>query len=85
MVISWAEMLIVEVLRIPKLTVVAVEAIPELTDSVFVQPVVFPLLIAPDTGAIVKVSVGSTVACTCTDSIVPIVAFALSSVIELAS
>lgn len=63
-VISWAEILMLEVLRVPRLTVVAVEGIPFLTDSEFAQPVMLPVLIAPETGAIEKVSVGSAVAWT---------------------
>ncbi len=58
---------------IPRFTNVEVEVIPELVVSVFVQPVVFPVLIADpfEIPAIVKVRLGSTVACICTESIIP--------------
>lgn len=78
--ISWAEILIAALERLPRLTVVAVEAMPVLVVSVLVQPVVFPVLIAVELAipAMVKVRVGSTVACTWIDELVPILIFAVS-------
>src|SRR3989344_3792690 len=67
----WAEILIAALLIIPKLIVLAVAAMPVFVLSVFVQPVVLLVLIAVASPipAIVKVRLGSTVACTWTDSI----------------
>lgn len=59
---------------------VAVELLPALVTSVLVQPVVLPVLMAALLAmpAIVKVRVGSTFACTWTDSIVAILDLAVS-------
>lgn len=71
----------------PISTTVAFEPRPVLVVSAFVQPVVFPVLMAVLLAipAIVNVSVGSTTACTMTELIVPIFTFVLSSTFVLAS
>ncbi len=77
---SWAAMLIAPVPRVPRSTAVAVEALPADVFSVLVQPVVLPVLMAVALAmpAMVKVRVGSTLAVTSTDSMVPILVLALS-------